>query len=575
MGSPRREFLSSLAALLGAAALDLGCDHSASPAPRASRRAPPAPGRGGAELLVVGGAIVTMDPATPRVEALACSGGQIIAVGRRADLEGLRGPATRVLDLEGGVATPGLTDAHAHLAGLGRHLEDVDLTGARSQAELIARVQAHAARHPGDGWITGRGWDQNLWPGGEMPTHHALSDALPGRAVWLRRVDGHAGLASRRALELAGVTRDTPDPPGGELLRDAAGEPTGVLVDAAMALVPTPAPTSAAIERWLLAGQARALSLGITGVHDMGVSREADQVYAALAGDGRLALRVHGYADDDWFFSDLVKETPKAIAAGDRYALVGVKLYVDGALGSRGAALLADYSDRPGHRGLLQREPAALAEQVARAVGRRWQVASHAIGDRGCRVLLDAYEAALKDLQGESPRLRVEHAQVLALADIPRLARLGVVASVQPTHATSDMPWAQARVGPERIAGAYAWRRLLAAGATLALGSDFPVERPDITHGLYAAITRQDPEGNPPGGWRPEERLTLDEAVAGFTAGAAYAAGREAHLGALTRGRQADLTCFVRDPWTLEPAALREAEIAATIVGGDVVWQRG
>ncbi len=565
-----------MAASAAVVATATGCDAKTPvPTPAKSPAKSPANTPDGAELLIVGGAILTMDERTPRVEALAASGGQILALGSRAQVEGLRGPNTRVLDLAGGLAVPGLTDAHAHLSGLGKHLEDIDLTGAGSLAEVIERVKQQAAKQP-QGWLVGRGWDQNRWPelAGAMPTHAELSAAFPDRPVWLRRVDGHAGLANKTVLDLAKITRDTADPRGGEILRDASGVATGVLVDTAMALVPVPAASEADLRRWLLGGQARALALGITGVHDMGVSAAGDALYRALVAEELLKMRIHAYADHDWFARELVQKSAETIDPAARYALKGVKLYIDGALGSRGAALLEDYSDREGHRGKLQHAREDLLALCERAASRGWQIASHAIGDRGIREALDIYAAALsKNPSVSDTRWRVEHSQIVNLEDIPRYQQHGVIASMQPTHATSDMPWVPARVGPARVAGAYAWRRFLEAGVPLALGSDFPVEQPNITHGLYAAITRQDAEGQPEGGWLPDQKLTLDEAIAGFSRTAAYAVHRERSLGVLARGYQADITCFARDITQASPAELRDAKIRATIVAGELAYE--
>ncbi|MCH9686257.1 MAG: amidohydrolase, partial [Deltaproteobacteria bacterium] len=458
--------------------------------------------------------------------------------------------------------------------GLGRGLEEVDLRGATSVEDVVARVKAHDR---GQAWITGRGWDQNLWPGAAMPTHHPLTKAFGDRPVWLRRVDGHAGWANAAALKAAGIGPDRAAPEGGEILRDATGAATGVLIDAAMGLMQPPPATAEDLERQLDAAQAHALSRGLTGVHDMGVSSAVDALYRARMESTdparRLGIRVWGYADSSWFPEIAEQRTPTKPGPDDRYGLLGVKLYADGALGSRGAALLEPYHDRTDHRGLMQQDPAVLLARCTLATANGWQIATHAIGDAANRAVLDAYAAALTAHGSPDSRLRVEHAQIVDIADIPRFAELGVVASMQPTHATSDMPWAPERLGPERLAGAYAWRRFLEAGVPLCFGSDFPVELPDVTHGLYAAITRQDAAGNPAGGWLPDQRLTLVEAVSAFSAAAAYAGFAEEFLGALTVGRQADLTCFRKDLRTLSPLDVRNAEIAATIVGGTVGYQ--
>jgi predicted amidohydrolase YtcJ len=525
-----------------------------------------------ADLLIVGGTIWTMDPEHPEVGAVAARGGRVIAIGEPGDLTHLHGPRTRVLDLGGGLAVPGLTDAHAHIIGLGTELEEVDLRGVTSIEEAITRVRNAA---PPTGWVLGRGWDQNLWPGAAMPTHDGLSAAFPDRPVWLRRVDGHAGWANLAALAAAGITADTPAPQGGEItLRDGphGRELTGLLVDTAMELVPVPRPDRDSLRRRVLAAQARVLPLGLTGVHEMGVSQDSDATMRALATAGELKLRITAYADEDWFVRQLRHKLPEKPGHDTRYALVGVKLYVDGALGSRGAALLAPYDDRPGHRGALQHTAAQLTELVHTSTRGGWQVAAHAIGDRAIRELLDTLASLPPDRKSD-PRLRVEHAQIVDLADIPRFARLGAIASMQPTHATSDMPWVPARIGNTRLPGAYAWRRFLAAGVPLALGSDFPVEQPNPTHGLHAAITRQDAHGQPPRGWLPDQRLSLWQAVAGFTTGAAFAAKQEHWRGRLSPGMAADLTCFRDDLRELPTPAIRDAPVRATVVGGRVAWE--
>ncbi len=565
----RRGFARTLAALAAAGCQPPHGRHrsapAAAPASAASDTSTPA------DLIILGGRVLTGDPAQPEAQALAARGGRIARVGARAAIEALRGPHTEIIDLAGGTAVPGLTDAHAHLVGLGRDLEIIDLRGAASIDEVVTRIRR--APPPG-GWILGRGWDQNLWPGAAMPTHHPLTEAFQDRPVWLTRIDGHAGWANQVALAAAGIGADTPAPEGGEILRDDRGQPTGVLVDNAMALVPVPPPTEADLLRQILAAQEHILARGLTGLHEMGIDPAADAAFRALVRRGELRLRVHGYADQAWFAGELGERAPDPILESARYLLAGVKIYADGALGSRGAALLAPYADRPDHRGLLLLDDAALDALCDRALARGWQIATHAIGDRGNRVVLDAYARALTRHPGADRRLRIEHAQILDLADIPRFAELGVIASMQPTHATSDMAWVPDRLGPDRLAGAYAWRRLLDAGARLALGSDFPVELPDPTHGLHAAITRQDPAGTPPGGWLPDQRLTLDEALDGFTRTAAFAAHRDTHLGRLLPGHAADLTCFAADLRALAPRELRDAPILATIIAGERCWPR-
>ncbi|MDC0720799.1 amidohydrolase [Nannocystis bainbridge] len=520
-------------------------------------------------LVVRGGTIWTGDPREPITRAVAAADGRVVARGAAAESLARDCPRGQVIDLAGGSAVPGLTDAHAHLVGLGSALVEVDLRGARSIAEVVERVRRDA---PPDGWITGRGWDQNLWQGAAMPGHDPLTAAFPERPVWLRRVDGHAGWANAAALRAAGITAATEVPTGGEvLLRDGPSgrEPTGVLIDAAMDLMPTPAPPEPELRRRLLLAQDYALARGLVGVHEMGVARHVDRLLRELAAEGLLKLRMVGYADESWFrLGDGLPDLADRPAADDRYALQGVKIYVDGALGSRGAALLQPYSDRPGHTGMFQHAPGQLATVLTQAQAHRYQVAAHAIGDAAIRAVLEALAGSQAPADH---RLRVEHAQIVDLADIPRFAELGAIASMQPTHATSDMAWTEQRVGAQRLAGAYAWRRFLAAGVPLAFGSDFPVEEVEPTFGLYAAITRQDPQGEPPGGWLPDQRLTLDEALAAFTRGAAFAARRERWAGTLAPGMLADLTCFAGDITKMSPLELRTAAVRATIVGGEVV----
>ncbi len=528
----------------------------------------PAPRSGSAALVVKGGTILTGDRTRPTAGAVAIAGGTFVAIGDDGDAAGWIGKGTRVLDLAGGTATAGLTDAHAHLVGLGRSLAIVDLRGAASIDEVIVRLRAGA---PASGWILGRGWDQNLWPDRAMPTAAPLTAAFPDRAVWLRRVDGHTGWGNAALLREAKITAQSSTPAGGEILRDAAGEPTGVLVDAAMSLVPVPATTTDELRTAIIQGQQHALARGLTGVHEMGIGPEEDALYRELAAAGELRMRVVAYADQGWLSRDLSTRTPDRIAADARYVLRGVKLYADGALGSRGAALLADYSDRPGHRGLMQQPPEELTALCRRCVEGNWQIATHAIGDAANRAVLDAYAKVLAGAPARDRRLRIEHCQIVAPEDIARFAELGVVASMQPTHATSDMPWVPERIGSARLPGAYAWRRFLDAKVALAFGSDFPVERVEPTLGLFAAITRQDLAGQPVGGWLPEQRLSLAEALQAFTQGAAWACHREGHLGRIAPGYRADLTCFAGALDERAPRPIADLHVLATVVDGAVV----
>ncbi len=540
-----------------------GCGTPArSPAPRAS-------------MVLLGGEVITNDPARPRAQAIAIRGNRLLAVGDDAAVRALIGPDTRVVELQGRTVTAGLTDGHCHLYGLGSSSEKVALKGAASEAEAVARVAKAAAARPAGEWITGRGWDQNPW-GGAFPTRTSLDAALGDRPAALTRVDGHAVWVNSAALARAGITRTTPDPAGGKIVRDARGEATGVLIDMAIALVEAqiPVATAETRARQIRAAAAEAVAAGVTGVHEMGIDDATVAVYRELERAGELPLRVNAY----------LEATPAVVASlGDRelepddgddyFSLVGIKFFADGALGSRGAALAADYADEPGNRGLWISGPDELRASVMKATGAGWQVATHAIGDAANRATLDAYQAAIEASPGSDPRLRIEHAQVLMADDIARLARLKVIASMQPTHATSDMPWAEARLGPERIKGAYAWRRVLPAGGLIVAGSDFPVEETAPRFGLYAAVTRQDPAGQPAGGWYPDQRMTLDEAVYAFTAAPAIAGFVEQHRGWVVPGMVADLTVFDR-PLVAGPGLL-DTGVELTIVGGEVVFERG
>jgi predicted amidohydrolase YtcJ len=523
--------------------------------------------------------IHTSDPQRPTAEAIAWDQtGRVLAVGDAEEMLA-RYPDARRIEAAGRTVVPGLIDAHGHVMGLGYALIRADLVGARDKAEAIARLQAYEKQLPADAWLLGSGWDQNDWPGQAFPSAADLDAAFPRRPVWLERVDGHAGWANsaalRAAADKAGKSLEGDWQPAGGRIERHDGRPTGVLVDAAMALVNAaiPAPDEALREQALAKALATAVRHGLTGVHDMGVSREDLALMKRFADSGRLPLRLSAYADaDSGALADLCAQGLYRHGDG-RLQMRGVKFYMDGALGSRGAALLEDYSDDHGNRGLLLTEPAAFEAAVRKAKQCGVQVATHAIGDRGNRLVLDTYARVLGDARESDHRWRIEHAQVVALADIPRFAPLGVIASMQPAHATSDMPWAQERIGPQRIEGAYAWQRFLATAARLALGSDFPVESPDPRLGLYAAVTRQDRAGQPRGGWRPDQRLTAAQALRGFTADAAYAGYDEGQVGRLAPGLRADFVILDQDPLAIAGAGLDELHIRSTWVDGKPVFE--
>lgn len=525
-----------------------------------------------ADTLVVAARILTPDgPVTAmRIGA----DGRIAQLGAAAALTAEHA-ALPVADLEDGTVLPGLIDAHGHLMNLGFALLSTDLVGADSVAEVVARLQRFEQGLPDGAWLLGRGWDQNRWPGQAFPTAADLDAAFPDRPVWLERIDGHAGWANSAAMAL--VERDLSgdwQPDGGRILRDGEGNATGVFIDRAAALVDArmPAPDLALRRRALELALAEAARLGLTGVHDAGVSLDTLKLMRSLADAGRLPIRVYAMADGDAAALDWLCSNGLYAHPDGRLQMRAVKLYMDGALGSRGAALLEDYSDDAGNRGLLVTGVEQVEAAVAKAVRCGVQANTHAIGDRGNRIVLDAYERLLPEVDRAGRRFRIEHAQIVAPEDLARFAQLGVIASMQPIHATSDMPWAAARVGADRLRGAYAWQVLLGSGARLAFGSDFPVEPVSPWFGIHAAVTRQDAAGKPPGDWLPGQRVDLATALRGFTLDAAWAGFAEADVGALAVGKRADFIVVDADPATLAPAALRSVVVRSTWVDGKRVY---
>jgi len=521
--------------------------------------------------------IYTLDSAKPIAEAVAVKDGIITAVGSADEITALAERETVVHRLEGAYVYPGFVDAHCHLLSLGLQLDRLDLVGTSSFEEVVDMVMRKTRETAPGEWILGRGWDQNDWETPRWPTKEELDSVSPDIPVYLRRIDGHAAIANSAVLKIAGIDASTPDPYGGKILREK-GEPTGILIDKAMDLVKDFIPESSVEtkRRALLRAADLCISAGLVGVHEAGVTGENLDLYCRMADSDELPFSLYAMIDGE--DSTLVErlEAGPVVRRGGKLTIRSVKLFADGALGSRGAALLEPYSDDPGNDGLLMVEEDSLAAISEDALDHGFQVCVHAIGDRANRVVLNAYERAQRalDIEGDEARLRVEHAQVLSPSDIPRFAELGVIASMQPTHCTSDMPWAPERLGPERIRGAYAWATLLKSGAHLASGSDFPVESHDPLLGFYAAVTRRDTEGNPPEGWSPEERMTREQALASFTQGAAYAAFEESVTGSLEPGKRADMTVLSRDIMRVPPSDILDAEVVMTIVGGRVLYER-
>jgi predicted amidohydrolase YtcJ len=527
-----------------------------------------------ADLILTGGVVITLDPARPRATAVAVRDGRIVAVGDEAEVKAFAGTATKRIDLAGRAVVPGLTDAHVHVEGIGAALENLDLVGAATLDEALRRVRRRARRlKPGE-WLLGRGWDQNDWPGQQFPTASDLDRVSAGHPVYLTRVDGHAGWANSKALALAGITAATPDPAGGRLLRDGAGAPAGVLVDRAQALVTAkiPPPTREARKRRLAAGLKACARAGLTSVHDAGVGLDAVGLYKELLREKGLPVRVYVMLRGPGEFLAQGAALKPEVGLGDGMLTIrAIKVVADGALGSRGALLLAPYADEPSTKGLLTVDAEEFRRLLARAIAQGFQVDTHAIGDGANRFVLDACERAFGGYDGSRYRFRIEHAQVLAPADVPRFKSLGVIPSMQPTHCTSDMYWAEARLGPERAKGAYLWKSFLEQGVPIAGGSDAPVESIEVIPGLYAAVTRQDAKGWPPGGWHPEERVTIEEALAMFSKHAAFAAFEEHDRGQVTVGRRADLSVLTRDVTAIPPAEILATRVSMTVVGGRIV----
>lgn len=535
-------------------------------------------------LLVNGRVLAGAEPGgkSAYAEALLIVDGRIAAVGTSAEMESeakSRGMALKARDLRGAFVLPGLVDAHAHVAGLGTALARLRLEHTKSADEIAKLVKEAVAGRPPGTWIQGRGWDQNDWPTQAFPTRAVLDRVAPDHPVWLRRIDGHAGWANSKAIELAGVTKETRDPSGGRVLRAADASPSGVFVDRAMDLIEAkvPPPTYEETRAAILRAAEHCTRLGLTAVHDAGIDTATLAVYREIAPE--LPLRVFAMLSDDDARPGVLVAADTAGHADGMFRVFGVKAYADGALGSRGAALLAPYADEPGTSGLLLADPGHLAELARFCLAQNLQLCTHAIGDRANRMVLDAYEAAAQATAKDAGpvlaarRFRIEHAQVIAPEDLPRFGRLGVIASMQPAHCTSDMPWAPERLGPVRIEGAYAWRRLLESGARLCLGSDFPVESADPLLGLYAAVTTMGTDGKPPAGFRPTERLTIEEAIRGFTADAAFASFAEDELGRIAPGYRADLSVYDRNLTAIPPAEIPKARCLLTIVDGRIVYE--
>jgi predicted amidohydrolase YtcJ len=559
-----------------------------------------------ADMMIVNAVIYTADAANTRAEALAVRGSRIVAVGTTQDIQN-QFTSQNVIDAEGRTIVPGLIDAHAHVMGLGQSLSELNLYGTTSPQQIAAMVAQKAQQlKPGE-WIRGRGWDQNDWGKGKgqkpFPTAAILDKAAPNNPVILNRIDGHAIWVNTNAMQRAKRSSDMPlEIDGGTIVRDRAGNPTGIFVDNAESVIRAVVPDYTHEEKMMLYQLAfdECLKLGITGVHDMGIDTEDYRIYRTLTEERKLPLRIYALiGGSGQLLSDMLASGPYIDNVNRMFALRSIKLYLDGALGSRGAALIEPYSDEPESRGLITTSPDSIRMMTERGLEKGFQVAIHAIGDRGNQIALDEIEEAGKKFpaQAQKARLRIEHAQVIAPEDIPRFKQLHIIPSMQPTHATSDMYWAQARLGPDRILGAYAWRSLLNDGNIIPSGSDFPVELPNPLHGFYAAVARQDKQGIPSnarevaeqfqlsaegikdssrfaGGWYADQRMTRDEALKSFTLWGAYAEFMENEKGSIEPGKLADLVILSKDIMTIAPKEILTTDVELTMVGGVVRYRK-
>jgi predicted amidohydrolase YtcJ len=528
------------------------------------------------DLLLLHGHVITMDGSHSTAQAIAIQNEHIVWVGTNEEAKKLFPGAASTIDLHGATVLPGIIDAHTHLVSLGESLLRLNLKDVATEPEVVERVRKKAASTAPNEWIVGWGWDEGKWAA-RYPTNKALNEASPNNPVYLIGLHSYAAWVNQKALQMAGISKDTKDPENGKILRDErTGEPTGVLLNRAQELVgkQVPPPTLDQLKNAIDLAAQECIRNGLTSVHEALVGSIQLQAFRELLAEGRLPLRVYVMLDgsDRVLVAQWLERGPE-IDPHHQLTVRSFKLFADGALGSRGAALLQPYSDAPQTRGVITTAEPEIYQLTHSSLGRGFQVCTHAIGDRANRMVLDAYASALKSVpEAHDPRLRIEHAQVLAPEDIPRFTRLGVIPSMQPTHCTSDMTWAEARLGPQRIKGAYAWRSILDTGAHLPLSSDFPGETLNPFYGIYAAVTRQDPQGSPPGGWYPQQRLTLDEALRGYTIEGAYAEFEETAKGSIEKGKLADFTVISQDITRLAPKEILSIQVLKTFIGGKLVY---
>jgi len=535
-----------------------------------------------ATTVYINGKIYTCSDQQPTAEAIAVSGSKIIGVGSTEYILA-HFKSQDTFNLQGKTVVPGLIDAHAHILGLGNALQNLNLVGTTSAEQIAEMVQKKVSETESD-WIFGRGWDQNDWSDKDFPSHDILDKVSGNKFVILTRVDGHAVWVNKKVLETAGITFATPDPEGGLIVRDGSVNPTGILIDNATSLIDKiiPQKTEKEIEESILLAANECVKYGLTEVHDMGVDLKTIKAYFNLIRENKLPLRIYAAIEpfDDYIrmqrsatWNAIIPRGP-VVNFGDRLTIRAIKLYVDGALGSRGAALVEPYSDDKQNRGLTMMSEDSIETVCREALKHGFQVCTHAIGDRGNHIVLDAYEKVLKDWKGVSPRFRVEHVQVLEPNDIPRFRELKVIPSMQPTHATSDMYWAEDRLGSERVKYAYAWRSILNTKMLIAGGSDFPVESPNPLLGFFAACTRADKNNYPESGWYGSQKMSREEALKAFTFWAADAAFEEDWKGTIEEGKVADFTILSKDIMQVPQKEILDTVVEFTIVGGKIVYQK-
>ncbi len=528
-----------------------------------------------ADLVFLNGNIYTLDERNPFAEAIAVKDGRILTVGSNERVKEKIGEKTVVVDLKGKTVVPGFIDAHVHFYSYGSTLKELNFVGTRSIAEIVEIVKKNLPNFKEGEWITGHGWDHEDWQRKEFPTYKEISEITQNNPVYFTRVDGHAGWANKKAMEIAGISRETLDPPGGKIIRDEKGEPTGVFIDTAQNLIEKHIPEKS--YEWkkdaILRAQEECLKLGLTEVHEAGSSEEIINIYRELAKEGKLKIKIYAMLSGSEHFQKYQNRIP-VIREGGKLTIRAIKLFMDGALGSKGAALFEPYSDDPGNSGLLLMDENKLFEITKSALKRGYQVCVHAIGDRANFLTLNAFERAVKEAGVEDHRLRIEHAQVIRLEDMNRFAELGVIPSMQPTHATSDMYWAEKRLGFERAKGAYAWKSLMKKSCKIAGGSDFPVENPNPLWGFFSAVTRYNHEGWPEGGWHPEEKMTREEALKCFTINAAYAGFEEKIKGSLEQGKVADFVVLSKDIMTIPEMEIIKTEVLMTVIDGEIVFSK-